>query len=333
MSGTAAVAAGASAPVRVSVLMPMRNPGEFLRAAIASVLCQRDAGLELVVIDDGSTDGSRELVAAMADPRIVLVDGPRSGISACLNAGLARVSGEVLMRCDADDLYPPGRIRAQLDWLAAHPGFVGVCAPFDMIGPDGTDVAAPGRHLVDELTDAAERILDGRLRTHLCTFAFRREVLATTGAFRAFFETAEDIDFALRLAEAGPLGFLPVVAYRYRLHDASITHRQASARRLFFEATAYAMSRERLAGGRDALMRGTPPQAPPDTGPGGARDGADKHIAQLLVGEAWRAFQAGDRPLARRLAWRSLRARWRHLDAWKSVLLISIRPLPGSPGR
>ena len=307
----------------VTVLMPMRNAGRFLGEAVSSVLDQDHANLELLVIDDGSTDGSREAVMAMSDARIRLIDGPRAGISACLNRGLEQARGSVLMRCDSDDVYPPGRIRLQLDWLAAHPDFIAVCAPFEMISPEGDKVASPLRHEVRPDLDGARRILDGRLRTHLCTFAFRKDVAVGLGGFRPFFETAEDIDFTLRLAAAGAIGCLPAVAYLYRLHGASITHTQGSARRQFFERTAYAMSKERLATGTDAVARGAPPVAPPADRP----EGAGGHIANLLVGEAWQAFGRADRMTALRTIWRAIRAQPWHLSAWRSLLIISLKPV------
>jgi glycosyltransferase involved in cell wall biosynthesis len=306
--------------------MPMRNPGRYLAAAISSVLDQSGGSLELIVIDDGCSDGSREWVEALGDPRIVLLDGPQAGISACLNLGLARARGAVVMRCDADDLYPAGRIASQRSWLDAHPDFIAVCGPFRMVAPDGSLVAEPLRHLPDELLDGSDRILDGRLKTHLCSFAIRRDAVALAGEFRSFFETAEDIDFTLRLAQAGPIGYQPSNAYDYRLHGTSITHTQASVRRRFFETTAYEMSRERLREGTDSLMRGMPPQ-PPAEGVSGHADGAALHMAQLLVGECWAAFRNGRRRDARRAALRAIRLRFTHRDAWKALLLVSVRPI------
>jgi hypothetical protein len=154
----------------------------------------------------------------------------------------------------------------------------------------------------------------------------RRSALARVGAFRPFFQTAEDIDFQLRLAAAGPVGFLPANAYVYRLHDASITHTQASVLRQFFEATAYAMARERAATGSDALMRGET-VALPAPAPGGHRPGGSaRQISQLLVGEAWGRFLARDRAGALRTAWRAVRASPGHTDAWRSLLLVGIKP-------
>ena len=312
------------AAFKVSVLMPMRNPGRFLAPALDSVLGQDYRNIELVVIDDGSDDGSRERILARGDRRVVLVDGPRAGISACLNVGLASVTGGIVMRCDADDLYPRGRVARQVAWLESHPDFVAVCAGFSMVGPDAQAIASPFRDMVDEQVDAAVRILDGRLKTHLCTFAVRRVAMDAVHGFRTFFETAEDIDFALRLAERGPIGFDPFDAYLYRLHGTSITHTQASVRRLFFERVAREMSVDRRDCGSDDLMRGTPPQPP--AGELTPASSASEHMAQLLVGESWQHHKAGRKRAAIRSAWLAIRSRPASIDGWKALALVALRP-------
>jgi glycosyltransferase involved in cell wall biosynthesis len=313
------------APERVSVVMPMRNPGAYLQAAVRSVLSQECAGLQLVIVDDGSTDGSREWVEGLKDARIVVVDGPRKGISACMNRGFAHAQGGYLMRCDADDLYPPGRIASHLRWLAEHAGHLAVCGTFSMIAADGSPVSSPVSRFSAELVDASPRILDHSVWTHLCSFTFRREALNRIGGFREYFETSEDADFLLRLAASGAVGFLPADAYLYRIHGASITHTGAAARRRFFEGLAHEMSRDRLATGTDALMRGQPPVVPVFADSGQAPTGAEEHIALLLVGEAWQAFGEGRRARAISLAARAIRTDPTSSDAWKALALVCIK--------
>ncbi len=313
---------------QVSVVMPMRNPGSFLRAAIDSVLSQGVDGLELVIVDDGSTDGSAAYVAGLQDARIRMIAGPCKGISAGMNAGLGHASGDILMRCDADDLYPPGRIAAHVDWLSRHPDDVAVCGGFSMIGADGSAISSPIAHFSETVPDAAPRILDRRLWTHLCTFSFRRSVLERIGGFREYFETSEDADFLLRLAASGPVAYLPADAYLYRIHGTSITHTGASLRRRFFEDAAHAMSRDRLATGSDVLMRGEPPPLPPVEQSASPATSAGEHVARLLVGAAWQAFAKRRRLAAFRLAARAVRACPRWPVAWKSLVLVCIKPAP-----
>lgn len=319
---------------RVSVLMPMRDAGVYLRAAIDSVLLhQHQASLELIVVDDGSTDGSGDLVRSLDDRRIRLLDGPRQGIAACMNVALAAAAGEIVMRCDADDLFAPGRIGRQLEWLDAHPQHAAVCGPFSTIDRRGQAVSGLGDWPSQEVLDASAWLLARRLSTHLCSFGMRREVAQAVGGFRPFFETAEDIDFLLRLAQQASIAYLPGDTYFYRLHDDSITHTQATPRRAFFEDAAYAMALERERRGDDALMRGQTPLPPVGHVVGDARaQTADTHVAALLVGEAWQCHSRGDAAGARASAWRAVRADPRSSAAWKALALVWLRRATSTSG-
>ena len=97
--------------------------------------------------------------------------------------------------------------------------------------------------------------------------------------------------------------------------------------RRFFEQTAYAMSRERLSRGTDALMRGEAPPLPAATADGERADRSSRQISQLLVGEAWACFRARDRSGARRAAWKAAMASPGHMEAWRSLLLVSAKPI------
>lgn len=317
-------------PDRVSVIMPMRNPGRFLPDAIASVLNQDFPDVRLIIVDDGSTDGSREYIDGLAESRIVLVDGPRKGISSCMNKGIGRADGEYLMRCDADDVYPPGRIASHVRWLTAHASHIAVCGSFLMIDTGGSAVSAPIGDFADEVVEASTRILDRTLWTHLCAFSFRRDVLNRIGAFREYFETSEDADFLLRLAGAGSVGFVPANAYLYRIHGASITHTVTSARRLFFESLAYQMNRDRLETGTDALMRGHPPSVPLFAAEDLRPTTASEHVSDLLVADAWRSFSRGRRAEALGRALRAVGSNPVSVEAWKALVFVGLKRRPGS---
>ena len=313
-----------SAPPRVSVVMPMRDARAYVRAAVESVLHERGVSLELVIVDDGSTDGSRAVVQAVADARVRVIDGPRRGIAACMNAGLAAARGELVMRCDADDLYPEGRIASQAAWLAARPGHVAVCGPFSSIDARGQLVARLWHDDLRDADDIAPELRAGTTRTHLCCYAMRRAALADSGlAFREFFETAEDVDFALRLGALGPVGFIARNSYLYRLHETSVTHSQREVRRVFFEDTAREFARQRAERGSDALMDGQPP-APPEGG-SSRPSAAARQIQGMLIGGAWRALARGQRREAVRTAWRAVAARPQVPAPWLNLLKIAVR--------
>src|SRR6185436_4747491 len=102
---------------RVSIVMPMLNARQFVRQAIESVLNQDVPDLEIIIVDDGSTDGSGTIVKRIGDARLRLIKGESRGVAAAFNAGLAVAQGQFLARCDADDMYTSGRLAWQLEWL------------------------------------------------------------------------------------------------------------------------------------------------------------------------------------------------------------------------
>lgn len=272
----------------ISVVMPMRNVERFVLAAARSVLGQAGVGLELIVVDDGSTDRSRAVVERIRDRRVRVIDGPRRGIAAALNAGLAVARGGLVCRCDADDLFAPGRLARQARRLAERPELSAVCGQF-------VTMSAAGRPLAEmDCGNAALEITgelrNGRARTSLCTYLIRTGAARAVG-FREAFVTAEDIDFALRLGEAGRVWFEPRVEYFYRLHGNSITHCQPGPARVYFDRCAREMQVERGVAGTDLLMRGGRLEAPAER----ASDAPDARAQAVgvLLGAAWRHRREG----------------------------------------
>lgn len=105
----------------VSILLPVFNAAHTLPAALASVLSQTYQRWELLVLDDGSTDGSLDLVRSLPDRRIRIFEGAHLGLPAQLNRGVQQARGIYCARMDADDLAYPHRIQRQLDFLESHP--------------------------------------------------------------------------------------------------------------------------------------------------------------------------------------------------------------------
>src|SRR5690606_32227529 len=109
-----------SAP-RVSVVMPVYDGARLVRQAIDSLLAQTYGDFELLVVDDGSRDGTAELVEQVRDPRVRLLRRPPGGTSAALNAGLDEARGEYVARLDHDDLAAPTRLAEQVRFMDRHP--------------------------------------------------------------------------------------------------------------------------------------------------------------------------------------------------------------------
>lgn len=274
----------------VSVIVPMFNAEGFVEMALKSILNETEVALEVIVVDDGSTDSSRAKVEAINDARIRIVNGNRKGISAGLNLGIAHSRGSIVMRCDADDAYPHGRIARQAEWLALHPEADAVCGAFTTVDVTGIPIA----HVVPRGKTPSERIdsemRQGITRTHFCTFAIRRRVFDKIGVFREYFETAEDVDFQLRMGEVCHVCFLPFDAYFYRLHGTSITHSRSNNRLVFFDRMALEFQKQRLETGTDALTQGTAPQPPHGSG---KHSGVRGQMSAMLVGQAWRDLHEG----------------------------------------
>ncbi|QHN26508.1 glycosyltransferase [Gordonia pseudamarae] len=203
----------------VTVLMPVYNAAGYIADAARSVFAQGVDDLELLVIDDGCTDESIDELTALGDLRIRVVSQANAGLVAALNRGLDEARGTFIARMDADDLLPPGRLLAQLSWMAEHPDGI-VC---------GTDYelfeAMSGRVRTPRSDKACRR----RLLYGSChcgaSVMIRREVIERTGIrFDPEFAHAEDYEFFTRICEYGEVGNVPMVGYRYRIHAASVSN-------------------------------------------------------------------------------------------------------------
>jgi glycosyltransferase involved in cell wall biosynthesis len=308
--------------IDVSVVIPMKNAEPYVRETLEAVLAQSGMALEVIVIDDGSTDRSREIAEQMRDSRVHIIDGPRRGISAAFNAGLTAARGDVLARCDADDLYPPGRLAWQVQFLREHPEFGAVCGSFATISPKGKMIAWPSGGAAGE--EITAELLAGGGRSHMCAYAFRTALLREIGGCREWFVTSEDRDLQFRLAEITRIRYEPRLAYLYRLHDASVTHTQQSRRRRFFEQMSLEFQRQRREVGMDDLQREQAPP-PPDSDDSKPRS-TRQQIQELLLGESWKMHATGNKLKSLGIGLRACAARPCNLTAWKSFAALIVKP-------
>jgi glycosyltransferase involved in cell wall biosynthesis len=299
----------------------MRNAEQYIHASLTSILEETGVPLEVVVIDDKSTDDSAKVVRSLADDRLHLLDGPGEGIAEALNAGLEMAAGEVIMRCDADDFFTAGRIARQVAWLQENPSYGAVCGGFSTFDADGREIASLSTG--DDLEDITGELAEGVTRTSLCTFAIRRAVTEKTGRFRPYFVTAEDIDYQLRLCAVTRVMYLPGIVYKYRLHEDSITHQQDAGKRRFFEETARRFQHQRVETGRDELELGRPPAPPCLVGAGPGK--ASEQIAGMLMGQAWAEHGKGRKWIAIRKGWQALCRQPTDYSHWKSLLALILK--------
>ena len=201
--------------------MPVFDGERFIAEAVRSVLASRFQDLELVILDDGSTDRSVAEAerAADGDSRVRILRLERGGVAAARNVGLRQARGDLVANLDADDVMLPERLVRQVAYLDAHPECVAVGSRVLAVDAEGQPLRVLVRHFTHEEIDGAHLDgLGGALGNPAATF--RTEAARGIGGYRADLNrTGEDHDFWLRLAEVGRLANLPDVLVRYRMHD------------------------------------------------------------------------------------------------------------------
>ena len=207
---------------RITVLMPVYNGEDFLRATMESVLNQTYTDFEFLIINDGSTDASAEIAASFSDPRIRIECNERNlGLIATLNRGLGLARGEFIARMDADDLSYPTRFERQLAFLDAHPE-IGACGTwFEKVTPQGTTVMRmPESPALIRLF-----LLFDNPFLH-SSMMLRRTVLESHALrFDPAYPHSEDYDLWVRCSSITDMANMPEVLVRYNDHPANISHR------------------------------------------------------------------------------------------------------------
>jgi Glycosyl transferase family 2 len=207
----------------VSVVLPVHDGERYLAAAIDSILRQTHAHLELIVIDDGSGDGSAAVAASYADPRLRLVRNERNlGLVATLNRGIELARGEFIARMDADDVAAPERLALQVRRMIEDPGLAVLGTNITYADATGNVVGRP-RSLPCGPALVRWRLLRGTCLYHP-TVMLRRTTLGDE-RYSAQFLHAEDYDLWLRLSRRHRLDNLPQSLLLHRRHRQSVSAR------------------------------------------------------------------------------------------------------------
>lgn len=232
---------------KITVLMPVYNGDRFLRPAIESVLSQDFDDFELMIVDDGSTDDSVEIVRSYKDARIRLLQNSQNlGIVGALQAGLQAARGEYVARLDADDVCCAGRLRLQAAFIDDHPSIMvlgGACEQIDAAGALVGAYSGPTEPILVEW----ELLFQNPL-IH-STVMYRRAEILKIGGYRSGFPHAEDYDLWRRVSVAKPesIAQLKTPLIQFRKHPSQIT----ASHRTTMAATADAIAKtntERLLG-------------------------------------------------------------------------------------
>jgi glycosyltransferase involved in cell wall biosynthesis len=254
-------------PGRVTVIITTYNYARFVEEAIESVLSQTVADLQIVVVDDGSTDDTPDVLARMRDPRLEVVRTGNQGISAARNEGLSRARGDFIAFLDADDRWTPRKLEHQLQVMSAEPDMAAVFTNFVRFDERGVFPQDQFRFFPELATVPTRATLDGQgqriLGDSFCalvafgeipawvqTILFRRRAVEnmvfaipgrTPNGVR--YALCEDMHFCLRAYCRGAVGFLTQPLVEVRRHGENATrqaadmpHAQLAALQLLTEA-------------------------------------------------------------------------------------------------
>lgn len=207
----------------VTVLMSCYNGASWLGEAIESVLAQTFRDFEFMIVDDGSSDATRDIISAYADKdkRITTLFKKNTGLADSLNAGLFRARGAWIARMDQDDICEPGRLAEQLAFAAERPGTVLLGSAFTEIGPDGRVLKT---HYYPETHRALVRNLEGLMRFFPHSSAFFSAAIAKeAGGYNPRIHRAEDWRLWPELSTRGRLACINTPLVRIRKHGAQMS--------------------------------------------------------------------------------------------------------------
>ena len=238
---------------RVSVVMSVYNTAQYLTYAIDSVLKQSFEDLELIVIDDGSTDRTPTILRQYrgSDGRIRHVRQNRLGFVESLNLGCQLAEGEYIARMDGDDISYLNRIEKQVSFLDKTPTVAVVGGAMSCIDEDGEPTGLVLRHATQDRA-IKKTLLSGSSCIAHPTVMMRRDAIRAVKGYRKAFLHAEDYDLWLRMAERYDLANLPDILLSYRIHPNQVSFRRVE-QQVLSTVAAQAAAKLRRSTGLDPL--------------------------------------------------------------------------------
>lgn len=253
--------------MRVSVILPTYNRGYILAEALDSVLKQSYEDFELIVVDDGSTDNTADLVRSVQSEKIRYIRHQRNcGVSAALNSGVSAASGEFIGFLGSDDLWKPEKLERQINFLCRHPEVDFVFSDVEIV------VASEVIPSIIGLMKSFPKFLEGKLRgeeyilsgreMYLCLLQelpikptaslIKRDVFARVGMFDETWRSGEDWEHLLRLSPGTCFGYMnvPLASMRQMADATHLVYREQDK---LFLLKLFMREKARLRGDREAL--------------------------------------------------------------------------------
>jgi glycosyltransferase involved in cell wall biosynthesis len=228
----------------ISVIMPVYNGEKYLAEAVESIRGQGYAPLELIIVDDGSTDRTAEIAHSFSlDLRYVRQ--PNRGPAAARNTGLEMSRGQIVAFQDADDLWPSGKLARQLPRLIDDPALEIISGRVQRIKLTGINAGK----------EAFKEFLTPEVAYNLGSALYRRSVFDKVGLFDVTMRYSEDVDWWMRARECGTqMLILHEVTLLYRLHGKNMTHGRNIREVHFLKALKKSVDRRRQRGVHSAAL-------------------------------------------------------------------------------
>ncbi len=213
----------------VSVVLPVYNAEKYIQVAIESILGQSYTNLEMIIIDDGSTDNSLSIIKSFTDKRIRLVQNDQNlKLIRTLNKGLELSRGVYIARMDADDIAMPERLEKQVKYLEVHSS-VGICGSYVEIFGDQIENKVWKYPLVDK--DIRAEMLFKSPFAHPSVMLRKQIISDYNIRYNERYLHAEDYDFWVLIAEKSQLANIPEVLLKYRIHNNQVGSRYTMIQR------------------------------------------------------------------------------------------------------
>ena len=303
-------------PPGISAIIPAYNSADFITDAVASMRAQTHPVDEIIIVDDGSSDNTREVIQHLGDD-IVTIHQANAGPSAARNAGLARARGEFIAFLDADDQWTPDKTANQLEVFARYPDLA-------LVAADMAEVDATGHTIIPSMLDhhgllehfqaldgapvpAAMAALTRKNFIPTGTVLVRRAAVIEAGLFTTAIRWGEDLELWAKIAARHPLTCLPVVHMLRRRHESNTTSNTTP----MLEDLVRVMESLRCWGGTELKHQGVD---------------ADKLVASALADLGYWHFQHNQAAPARLAFGRSLR----ESPSLRSLVYWLASPLPNS---
>jgi glycosyltransferase involved in cell wall biosynthesis len=195
-------------PPRVSVVIPAYNAAPTLGRTLESVLKQTFASLDVIVVDDGSTDDTAEIAQSTGDVRVKVIQTPNGGVSRARNRGMAGASGELIALLDADDLWLPDKLEKQVNLMDAEPDIGVSFTAATRVDESGSVIGELPALMYDDYS-AALLLYSVVISAADSTAVIRRDVAEQLGGFDPNFSQCADWDYFLRASRVATIAPLP----------------------------------------------------------------------------------------------------------------------------